>query len=108
MTDKDWGNPQLSCLGLLLAGEAIDEIDERGNKIVDDTLLILLNAQSKAVSFALPTFQPNMRWETVMDTREPTGRRTYKLMKEGETSYEVEAHSLALFRLRSVEEAREE
>jgi pullulanase/glycogen debranching enzyme len=44
MTEEDWRDPQARCIGLRLAGDAIDEVDARGERIVDDTFLLLLNA----------------------------------------------------------------
>ena len=40
------------CLGLLLHGDAIEEQDERGRKIHDDTFLLLLNAHHQPFRFA--------------------------------------------------------
>jgi glycogen operon protein len=97
MSDEDWNNPQAHSLGLRLAGDAIEEVDARGNRIVDDTLLILLNAHSAPSPFSLPA-QRAKRWELILDTRETTGRRRHRLMRGGE-SYELEARCLALFRL---------
>ena len=42
------------CLGVRLAGDVIDEVDERGERIVGDTLLMLFNADKDAVPFVLP------------------------------------------------------
>ncbi len=108
MTEADWRNPAIRCISLRLAGEAIEEVDERGNRILDDTLLILLNANHEPLPFMLPAFQSDMRWELVLDTREPAGKRAHRLMKGGDKPYVLEARSLALFRLRPVEEVREE
>ncbi|HEX5396155.1 MAG TPA: glycogen debranching protein GlgX, partial [Candidatus Limnocylindria bacterium] len=52
MTDAAWSSAQ--ALGLRLAGDAITETDAHGAPIVDDTLLLLLNASESRVSFALP------------------------------------------------------
>ena len=102
MTDEDWNNPFARSIGLRLAGDAIDELDGRGNRIVDDTFLILLSAHHEPVSFILPTQRSKMRWDLVLDTREATGRRRYRLVRGGEP-YQLEARSLALFRLRGDE-----
>jgi glycogen operon protein len=99
MTDEDWNNWHARCLGLRLAGDAIEEVDARGNRIVDDTLLILLNAHYEPISFVLPAHRADVQWELVLDTREATGRRRQGLLRGGE-SYELEARSLALLRLR--------
>jgi isoamylase len=109
MTDEDWNNPQARCLGVRLAGDAIDEMDERGNRIVDDTLLILLNAHYEPIPFILPAHKSKVQWELVLDTREATGipRKWPKPMRGG-TPYELEARSLALLRLRKDEKMTEE
>ncbi len=39
MTDNDWRNEQARSLAVRLAGDAIDEVDERGRRVTDDTLL---------------------------------------------------------------------
>jgi isoamylase len=107
MTDDDWENWHARCLGLRLAGDAIEEVDTRGNRIVDDTLLILLNAHHEPLPFVLPAHRASVRWELVLDTRVPSGRRRHRLLRGGEP-YELEARSLSLFRLRKDEEASKE
>ncbi|HSF34423.1 MAG TPA: glycogen debranching protein GlgX [Candidatus Tectomicrobia bacterium] len=103
MTDEDWGNAFARCLGLRLAGDAIDEVDDRGNRITDDTLLILLNAHHEPIPFVLPAHRARIRWELVFDTRDPTGRRRQRPLRGGE-AYELESRSLVLLRLRGEQE----
>jgi glycogen operon protein len=98
MTDEDWFNWHTRCLGVLLAGDAIEELDARGARIVDHTLLLLLNAHYEPLSFLLPAFQNAGQWEVVVDTREATGRGRRAFLSGG-ASYMLEARSLALLRL---------
>ena len=70
MTEEDWANPGTRAFGLRLAGDAIDEVDERGEPIVDDTFLILINGHCEPLPFVLPAHQSGVRWEPVLDTRE--------------------------------------
>jgi pullulanase/glycogen debranching enzyme len=42
-------------------GDAIEEVDARGNRIVDDTLLILLNAHYESIPFILPAHRARVR-----------------------------------------------
>ena len=98
MTDDDWNNPEIRYLALRLAGDAIGEVDARGNRIVDDTLLILLNGQQERIPFVLPAHRSRMRWELILDSREPMGKVRRRPMRGG-AAYEVEARSLALLRL---------
>ncbi|MGH7963287.1 MAG: glycogen debranching protein GlgX [Candidatus Binatia bacterium] len=99
MTDRDWHTWHARCLGLRLAGDAIEEVDTRGNRIVDDSLLILLNAHYEPIPFLLPAHRADILWELVLDTRTATGRRRHRMMR-GSEAYELEARSLALLRLR--------
>ena len=47
-----------------LNGDAIDEADERGERVVGDTLLVLFNAGDDAEPFVLPDAEPTDRWES--------------------------------------------
>ena len=42
MTHDDWINPITMCIGLKLSGDAIEEVDDEGNRIYGDSLLIIL------------------------------------------------------------------
>lgn len=53
MTDDDW-QTFTRCLGLRLAGDAILDVNDEGQRIVDDTLLILVNAHWEPLPFVLP------------------------------------------------------
>ncbi|HXG02514.1 MAG TPA: glycogen debranching protein GlgX, partial [Candidatus Binatia bacterium] len=99
MGEEDWANPETRCFGLRLAGDALDEQDAWGRPVRDDTLLLVLNAHWEPVAFVLPAHRAGLRWEVLLDTREPTGRRRRRPLRAGE-AYPLEARSLALLRLR--------
>jgi len=107
MTDEDWLNWHTRCLGMLLAGDAIEELDARGARIVDQTLLLLLNAHYEPLPFRVPAYQTAVRWEVVIDTRE-TPERGRRAFLSGGASYLLEARSLALLRLHREEKLRDE
>jgi isoamylase len=98
MTDDDWNNGLTRCLSLRLGGDTIEDVDDHGDRIMDDTFLILLNAYWEPLPFVLPAHRRGVRWEPVLDTREPTGRRRGPALRGGHT-YELEARSVAAFRL---------
>ena len=85
----------MRCLGVRLSGDAIEETSERGEPIVDDTLLALLNAQDSAVGFTLPATPADARWVTVLDTAH-VPREPRKLL--GGEQYPLEGRALALLR----------
>jgi glycogen operon protein len=99
MTEEEWNNGFTRCLGLRLAGEAIEEVNEAGQPIVGDTFLMLLNAHHEPVTFTLPAHQARLRWALVLDTREwETGPRA-PAFRAGD-QYPLEGRSLVVLRLR--------
>jgi len=94
MTDAEWRANHVRCLGVRLAGDTMDEVDEHGRPIVGDTLLYLLNAAPDAVSFTLPHFQANSHWECLVETFEE--RRQGRVF-DGGTAYPLEGRSVAVF-----------
>jgi isoamylase len=96
MTDESWHAGFVRALGVRLEGNAIDELDERGQPVTGDTLLVLLNAHHDGIEFTLPLEDPDERWERLMDTSDadvPPDRF------EGGTPYPTVGRSVALFRL---------
>ena len=71
MTDEAWNAPSVRSLGVLMVGNALDEVDERGRQVRGDTLLMLLNAHHDAVPFALPTITDGTAWVRAIDTIAP-------------------------------------
>ena len=57
MADADWTHPDGRALGMLLDGHGILERDAHGEKMVGDTLLILLNGSGQAQAFTLPPWR---------------------------------------------------
>ncbi|MBI4476935.1 MAG: glycogen debranching protein GlgX [Acidobacteria bacterium] len=98
MTDETWHAPSTRSLGVQLAGDAVDEVDERGRRIVDDTLLVLLNADKQPVMFSLPPHRPDQYWEKFLDTMERLPHPEPLLRNGGR--YALQPHALAIFTLR--------
>jgi glycogen operon protein len=70
MTDQNWSQPSARCLGVRLAGDAIEEVDSRGEPIVGDTLMLLFNADHRTIPFRLPAAAEEV-WRPVLDTAVP-------------------------------------
>jgi glycogen operon protein len=73
MMPADWQDRGLHALGLVLHGNAIEELGPRGEIVTGDTLAILLNAGRHPVEFDLARHadHPPARWETLIDTAFP-------------------------------------
>jgi glycogen operon protein len=96
MTDAAWNAPFVRSLGILMVGDAIDDIDERGRQVSGDTLLILLNAHFESVPFVLPAPGDGHQWVRVLDTIE-TNPPEARLA--GGTKYPLQGRTVVLFTL---------
>jgi len=96
MNDYSWNAHEERCLGMRLNGDAIDEADERGERVVGDTLMVMLNAHPTDVPFMLPHATANERWETLIDTAEPDGSPRRVL---GNEAYMLKGRSVVVMRL---------
>ena len=96
MTDDEWNNPLARCLGALLAGSAMDEMDERGRITRDENLILLLNAHYAEVPFQIPPSPGSNRWQVVLDTSYVVGRRPQEQILESGDKYPLRGRSLAL------------
>jgi glycogen operon protein len=68
MSDDDWNAGFVKCLGVRLAGDLINDENERGEPIVGDTLLLLLNAHWEPIPFTLPQTREGHIWDPILDS----------------------------------------
>jgi isoamylase len=68
MSDEDWNAGFVKCLGVRLAGDLINDENERGEPIVGETLLMLLNAHWEPIPFTLPATREGHLWDRILDT----------------------------------------
>jgi glycogen operon protein len=102
MTDQGWNAGFVRCLGVLWAGDVIEDVDETGQRIEGETILILLNAHHEPIPFQLPSHDHESRWQLVLDTAldsarpdaSPNGRSF-----AAEEKYDLRERSLAVLRL---------
>ena len=73
MSDEDWDAGLALRVGLFLNGEAIADRDRRGQRVTDDSFLLLFNAHHRAIKWTLPR-QWAEWWEPILDTS-ALGRR---------------------------------
>jgi isoamylase len=78
-------------VAVFLNGDAISEPDPRGEPVVDDSFLILLNSDHEPQDFLLPGKEFGEAWSVVVDTIRPTGRAEEGDHPAGST-IRIEAH----------------
>ena len=66
MSDHDWDSGTGS-VGVFLNGEAITDRDRRGQRVTDDSLLLLFNGHHEPIDWVLPK-QWGQWWDLVVDT----------------------------------------
>jgi glycogen operon protein len=94
MTDAEWKVGFARCLGWLLRGEQID-VDDRGETVSGETLLILFNADhGLEIDFVLPPCEGNDGWRLTFDTFEST---TIESKHSFGATYKLRPCSLAIF-----------
>ncbi len=72
MSGEDWQSGFAKSLAVLLNGQAIESLDARGERIVDDSFYVLFNAHHDPLPFHLPGGAWAGSWEKLLDTAEAT------------------------------------
>jgi isoamylase len=96
MTDSQWQEPRRRAIGALLSGDTADRfISLRGYRELDDTFLLLFNANDDAVNFVLPKGAGLERWRLVLETVWPP-RLVRGAMFDGGAQFALEGRSLTV------------
>jgi glycogen operon protein len=95
MTDADWGAGHVQCLGMGLPGNQITEMNARGERILGETFVVLLNAHGHEVPFRLGSRTRDVLWTCVLDT---AADDTTPRLFAHRSSFPLQARSLAVLR----------
>ena len=68
MSEADWHNPGLRTLGMFLAGDALRETDAAGNRLTDQSFLLVVNAAADPLHVRVPDASWAPSYEVVLDT----------------------------------------
>jgi glycogen operon protein len=71
MTEEQWNSGFAKAIGIFLNGEGIGSPGPRGERIIDESFLILLNAHYEMLEFAIPPELQEWEWVTILDTTKP-------------------------------------
>ncbi|MGH7527924.1 MAG: glycogen debranching protein GlgX, partial [Gemmatimonadales bacterium] len=92
MTPAEWSDTGNHVLGMLIRGEATDEVDERGRRLRGEAILLLVNGGARSRPFNLPLLDGPGGWTEIINTAHPNPRQ----VREGRVN--LVAHSLMLLR----------
>jgi glycogen operon protein len=68
MTEHDWDSGFGKAVTVFLNGEGLADVDARGERVVDDSFVVALNAHHEDIDFRLPGREYGTRWAVVVDT----------------------------------------
>lgn len=66
MSDDAWRRGYAKSLAIYLNGKGIPTTDESGERVIDDSFLVLSNAHSAPVRFTMPDELAELRWEIML------------------------------------------
>lgn len=72
MIQGDWQATDAKAMTVFLNGQAISEPGPRGERISDDSFLLMFNASAEELEFAVPASHGS-QWRVVVDTSRPEG-----------------------------------
>jgi len=98
VTEAEWRGLGAAAVAVVLDGDAITALGPRGERIVDASLLLLLNASSEPTRFTVPDWPAGRRFGLVFDSAAPDDEEGAGAYKSGD-SVLVEPRSVVLLRL---------
>jgi len=98
MTHDDWASSDERVLGMFLVGRATGEVDEEGQPVMDDDLLLLCNGGALDCAFVLPGPPWAAAYEVLVDTCQPRGVAEGAGPSAGGQPVALPRHSLLLLR----------
>jgi glycogen operon protein len=82
MTRRDWAQEDARALGVYLNGAEIPSLTPEGERVVDDSFLLLFNAGGAGVTFTLPSRRFGAAWDVAWSTdpavEAGSGSRAYR------------------------------
>ncbi len=98
MTDEQWQELHARCIGAFVNGDDVG-MDRRGERMVDDRFLLLLNGHHEAIPFTIPPARWGSTWQVDLDTAagDPPGSDGQPTYKAGD-EVPLEARSVVVLR----------
>ena len=96
MSEEDWEAGFGKSVAVFLNGDGIPDRSSRGERVTDDSFILIFNAHDGSIDFTLPAPEYGTKWEVVLDTATP--QQVEPAVAEAAGTLTVEARSLAVLR----------
>ena len=96
MAEEDWEAGFGKSVAVFLNGDGIPDRNARGERVTDDSFVLIFNAHDGSIDFTLPAEEYGKKWEVVLDTATP--QLAEPAGAEAQSTVTVEARSLAVLR----------
>jgi glycogen operon protein len=96
MTEEDWEAGFGKSVAMFLNGDGIPDRNQRGERVTDDSFIMIFNAHDGSIDFTLPPSEYGSKWEIVLDTATP--QQAEPAPAAAQSLLTVEARSLAVLR----------
>ncbi|HEV7655258.1 MAG TPA: glycogen debranching protein GlgX [Mycobacteriales bacterium] len=96
MTEEDWEAGFGKSVAVFLNGDGISDRNQRGERVTDDSFIMIFNAHDGSIDFTLPPSEYGSKWELVLDTATP--QLAEPAPAAAQSVLTVEARSLAVLR----------
>ena len=96
MTEDEWNAGWVRCLGVRLSGRTLNDINDAGELLKDDTFLMCFNPHHESIAFYLPECTKACNWELLVDTKDAAPCEAKPVRTD--EPYELIAHSAVVFR----------
>jgi isoamylase len=94
MAEEDWEAGFGKSVAVFLNGDGIPDRNQRGERITDDSFILIFNAHDGSIDFTLPPSEYGAKWDIVLDTATP--QLAEPAPAAAQTVLTVEARSLAV------------
>ncbi|MBE7338753.1 glycogen debranching protein GlgX [Corynebacterium aurimucosum] len=98
MTPEDWDFEFGKALMVYLNGNAITETTARGERITDDSFIMIFNAHHEDIEFTLPKKDLGASWRLIVDTSDSGGYPDEEKLIAAEGSIVVQPRSTLILR----------
>jgi isoamylase len=92
MSEQDWHAGFIKSFAVFLNGDALRDTDADGNRLRDDSFLLVFNAHHGSLPFTIPPRSFGEQWSVVIDTASDRGDND--AARKAAESFEVQARSM--------------